>query len=152
SMEAKLTELEQARQSGNSAEVHLTSDELAAFVAQSNPDMAARTVTEPQAPTEPEPKVQTLQVAMQGDEIIGQFVVNRMGKDIYVTMAGRLEGKDGYATLHPTLVKVGDLTVPISWVDDALQKKLAEPENREKLKLPPYVSSIRVENGELVIE
>lgn len=92
-----------------------------------------------------------MQFAMQGNEVVGQFVVERYGMDIYVTLSGQLNSKDGYVGLKPTLFKVGDLTVPIDWVDSTLQSKLAEPENREKLKLPPFVSDVHVEDGELVI-
>jgi hypothetical protein len=92
-----------------------------------------------------------MQFAMAGDQVVGQFVVQRYGMDIYVTLAGKLSSQDGYVGLKPSLFKVGDLNVPISWVDSTLQSKLADPENREKLKLPPFVSEIRVENGELVI-
>lgn len=92
-----------------------------------------------------------MQFAMVGDQVVGQFVVPRYGVDIYVTLAGKLSSQDGYVGLKPTLFKVGDLNVPISWVDSTLQARLADPENREKLKLPPFVSDIRVEKGELVI-
>jgi hypothetical protein len=44
---------------------------------------------------------------------------------------------------------VGDLSVPVSLVNDALQKKLTE--ERDRLKLPDNVSGIKVENGELVM-
>jgi hypothetical protein len=54
-------------------------------------------------------------------------------------------------TFAPTEFKIGDMPVPVSMVDPALQRKLAKPENREKLKLPQFVSDVRVEHGELVI-
>ena len=50
---------------------------------------------------------------------------------------GRLGEKDGYATFDPTEFKVGDLDVPVSLVNPALQKKLAE--QRDRLKLPMKV-------------
>ena len=46
---------------------------------------------------------------------------------------------------------MGDLSVPVSLVNPALQRKLADPENRDKMKLPEFVKDVRVENGELVI-
>jgi hypothetical protein len=52
-------------------------------------------------------------------------------------------------TFDPTEFKVGDLSIPVSLVNSALQKKLAE--QREQLRLPEGVASLRVENGELVI-
>jgi hypothetical protein len=45
---------------------------------------------------------------------------------------------------------VGDLSIPVSLVNDALQKKLLE--QRDRLKLPEFVSDVRVENGELIVK
>jgi hypothetical protein len=36
-------------------------------------------------------------------------------------------------------------------VNPVLQRKLADPENRDKMKLPEFVKGLRVQNGELVI-
>jgi hypothetical protein len=166
SFDSKLNELERARQSGYAAEVRLSSAELnSAFQrsqgqlpqnAPSSPDnMPAAALPSSPAPSQPideaPPQVKSMQFTMLGDQVIGQFVVQRYGMDIYVTLAGKLSSQDGYVGLKPSLFKVGDLNVPISWVDSTLQSKLADPENREKLKLPSFVSDIRVENGELVI-
>jgi hypothetical protein len=71
------------------------------------------------------------------------------GKDVYVTLAGHLGSREGYATFVPTEFKVGDLDIPVSLVNGALQKRLTE--QRDQLKLPDGVESIRVENGELVM-
>jgi len=160
SFDSKLNELEHARQGGYPAEVRLTADELNSAFQRSegqSPPLSAADATPPAPPVttpqtaEEAPEVKSMQVAMVGDQVVGQFVVPRYGVDIYVTLAGKLSSQDGYVGLKPSLFKVGDLNVPISWVDSTLQAKLAEPENREKLKLPPFISEIRVENGELVI-
>jgi uncharacterized protein YpmS len=159
SFDEKLNNLEKAHAGGYPAEVHLTGDELNSAFQRSQGELP-QTATAPLGHAEPAtppsqsegpPQVKSMQFAMQGNDIIGQFVVERYGMDIYVTLSGQLSSKDGYVDLKPTLFKVGDLNVPISWVDSTLQSKLADPENREKLKLPPFVSDIRVENGELVI-
>ena len=52
-------------------------------------------------------------------------------------------------TFDPTEFKVGDLSIPVSLVNSALQKKLAE--QHDQLKLPEGIASLRVENSELVI-
>ena len=83
-----------------------------------------------------------------GDVAHGQFLTQIAGKDVWVTLAGHLGSKDGYATFDPTEFKVGDLNVPVSLVNDALQKKLAE--QHDQLKLPNNVKDLKVENGELV--
>jgi len=162
SFDTKLNDLEKARAVGDPAVIHLTTDELNSAFQRSQgqlpeapqPDQPGATPAPP-APTQAQPdappQVKSMQFAMVGNEVVGQFVVERYGMDIYVTLSGQLTSKDGYVSLKPSLFKVGDLTVPIDWVDSTLQSKLAEPENREKLKLPPFISEIRVEDGELVI-
>ncbi len=94
------------------------------------------------------PNIKDYQVSMDGDIVRGQFLTQIAGKDVYLTLAGHLGSKDGYATFDATEVKVGDLSVPASLVNEVLQKKLAE--QRDQLKLPNNVKDIKVENGELV--
>jgi hypothetical protein len=96
-----------------------------------------------------QPEVKDYQVNFDGDVAKGQFLTQVAGKDVWVTLAGHLGSKDGYATFDPTEFKVGDLSVPVSLVNDALQKKLTE--QRDRLKLPDNVGGIKVENGELVM-
>jgi hypothetical protein len=94
------------------------------------------------------PNIRDYQVSMDGDIVRGQFLTQIAGKDVYLTLAGHLGSKDGYATFDATEVKVGDLSVPVSLVNDVLQKRLAE--QRDQLKLPNNVKDLKVENGELV--
>ena len=94
------------------------------------------------------PHIKDYQVSMDGDIVRGQFLTQIAGKDVYLTLAGHLGSKDGYATFDATEVKVGDLSVPASLVNEVLQKKLAE--QRDQLKLPNNVKDLKVENGELV--
>jgi len=96
----------------------------------------------------PVPDVKDYQVSMDGDLVRGQFLTQIAGKDVYLTLAGHLGSKDGYATFDATEVKIGDLSIPASLVNQALQKKLNE--QRDQIKLPANVKDIRVENGELV--
>lgn len=94
------------------------------------------------------PNIKDYQVSMEGDLVRGQFLTQIAGKDVYVTLAGHLGAKDGYATFDATEVKVGDLAVPASLVSGVLQKKLAE--QHDQLRLPDNVKDLKVENGELV--
>jgi hypothetical protein len=94
------------------------------------------------------PNIKDYQVSMDGDIVRGQFLTQIAGKDVYLTLAGHLGSKDGYATFDATEVKVGDLSVPVSLVNEVLQKKLSE--QRDQLKLPGNVKDLKVENGELV--
>ena len=94
------------------------------------------------------PNIKDYQVSMDGDIVRGQFLTQIAGKDVYLTLAGHLGSKDGYATFDATEVKVGDLSVPAALVNEVLRKKLTE--QRDQLKLPNNVKDLKVENGELV--
>jgi hypothetical protein len=96
----------------------------------------------------PVPSIKDYQVSMDGDILRGQFLTQIAGKDVYLTLAGHLGSKDGYATFEATEAKIGDLSVPASLVNEVLQKKLLE--QRDQLKLPNNVKEIKVENSELV--
>jgi len=158
SFQDKLQQLDRAKQPGQApAEVHLSSDEVSAAIAQAAgaipPVAGAGSSSEPASPdvvsTTGQPEVKDYQVNFEGDVARGQFLTQVAGKDVWVTLAGHLGSNDGYATFVPTEFKVGDLNVPVSLVNDALQKKLIE--QRDRLKLPDNVGGIKVENGELVM-
>jgi len=155
------------------AEVHFTSDEVSAVIAQStsspataasNPAPSSTSAARPTDPAKPvssapsspdavmspgQVQVKGYEVKLEGDVARGQFVTQVAGKDVYVTLAGHLGSQDGYVTFDPTEFKVGDFSIPVSLVNSALQKKLTE--QREQLKLPQGIASLRVENSELVI-
>jgi hypothetical protein len=80
------------------------------------------------------PNIKDQQVTMEGDIVHGKFLTEIGGKEVWVTISGHMGEKDGYATFDPTEFKVGDLEVPVSLVNPALQKKLAE--ERDRLKVP----------------
>src|SRR5438552_705469 len=96
------------------------------------------------------PTIKDQHVSLEGDVVHGQFLTEIAGKDVWITVSGHIGEKDGYATFDPTEFKVGDLNVPVSLVNPALQRKLAE--ERDRLKLPNSVGGMKVENGELVMQ
>ena len=162
----KIERLGTPRSSGDApTEVRFSSDEVSAEIAQSTSAPAAgvpaAVTSDPAkpvstAPSSPEAtisqgqvQVKGYEVKLDGDVARGQFVTAIAGKDVYVTLAGHLGSQDGYVTFDPTEFKVGELNIPVSLVNSALQKKLLE--QREQLKLPPGIASLRVENSELVI-
>jgi hypothetical protein len=132
------------------AEVRLNSDEVGAALAQAMGAAGAAALSPDSNLGTGAPAVKDQQVSFEGDVVHGQFLVEMAGKDVWVTVSGHLASKDGYATFEPTEFKVGDLSVPVSLVNPALQKKLAEQHDR--LKLPDYVGDVKVQNGELVMQ
>ena len=164
SFQEKVNRLAEPRVPGEGeSEVRMNSGEVSAALAQAagvlpsaapvntstslpsaNPPSASSAMESPGAV----PNIRDYQVSMDGDIVRGQFLTQIAGKDMYLTPAGHLGSKDGYATFDATEVKVGDLSVPASLVNEVLQKKLAE--QRDQLKLPSNVKDLKVENGELV--
>jgi hypothetical protein len=160
SFQDKVNQLAQAKGSGQGEnEVRINSGELSAALAEATGMLPAASTANPSANPSSiapaaefpgaVPNVKDYQVSMDGDIVRGQFLTQIAGKDVYLTLAGHLGSKDGYATFDATEVKVGDLSVPASLVNGVLQKKLAE--QRDQLKLPENVKDIKVENGELVL-
>ena len=167
SFQNKIEQLEQAQVQGQSgAEVRLNAQEISAAIAQATGALSA----EPGAHATPqgnagsaggstnilsgdlgpgEPDIKNYQVNFEGDLVKGQFLSRVAGKDVWITLEGHLSSKDGYATFEPTKFKVGDLSIPVSLVNDQLQKKLFE--QRDQLKLPDSVGGLKVENGEVVV-
>ncbi len=165
SFQEKVNRLEQPRVAGEGeSEVRINAGELSAALAQAAGVLPATTAAPANSSTSASsspspagpatefpgavPNIKDYQVSMDGDIVRGQFLTQIAGKDVYLTLAGHLGAKDGYATFDATEVKVGDLSVPASLVNEVLQKKLAE--QHDQLKLPNNVKDLKVENGELV--
>ena len=164
SFQEKLNRLEQPKPAGDGAsEVRMNSAEVNAALAQAAGSITGgatgsgastsngSSTPQPSGSMEfpgPLPGIKDSQVSMDGDLVRGQFLTQIAGKDVYLTLAGHLGAKDGYATFDATEVKLGDLSIPVSLVNEALQKKLAE--QRDQLKLPNNVKDLKIENGELV--
>lgn len=144
-------EAAQAASPSPKAEVHINSDEITAVLAQSLGTAAGASSLSPDSNIGiAAPTIKDQQVSFDGDLVHGQFLTEIAGKDVWVTISGHIGEKDGYATFDPTEFKVGDLSVPVSLVNPALQKKLAE--QRDRLKLPDNVGAMKVENGQLVMQ
>lgn len=79
------------------------------------------------------PNIKDQKVTYDGDTVHGQFLTEVGGKDVWITISGHMGQKDGYATFDPTEFKVGNMDVPVTLVNPALQRKLAEERDRLKL-------------------
>jgi hypothetical protein len=135
---------------GGKAEVHINSEEISAVLAQSLGNAGAASLTPDSNVGSGAPTIKDQKVDFDGNVVHGQFLTEVAGKDVWITISGHIGEKDGYATFDPTEFKVGDLSVPVSLVNPALQSKLAE--ERDRLKLPDNVGNVKVENNELVMQ
>jgi hypothetical protein len=148
--EASKPDAGQAAAPSPKAEVHINSEEISAVLAQSLGTAGASGLAPDSNLGGAAPTIKDQQVSFEGDLVHGQFLTEIAGKDVWVTISGHIGEKDGFATFDPTEFKVGDLSVPVSLVNPALQKKLAE--QRDRLKLPDNVGAMKVENSELVMQ
>jgi len=132
------------------AQVRITSDEITAALAQASGALpAAAGQVSADGDLGSMPNILDQQVSFDGDQAHGQFLVNVAGKNVWITVAGHLGSKDGFATFEPTEFKVGDLNIPVSLVNGPLQQRLAEQHDR--LKLPDSVGGVEVKDGQLVL-
>src|SRR5262249_55953221 len=117
SFQQKIQQFDQPKQPGEApAEVHITSDEVSAALAQAagalplataaaggaQPSSAASASSADAAFAPGQPEVKDYQVSFDGDVAHGQFLTQIGGKDVWVTLSGHLGSKDGYATFDPT--------------------------------------------------
>ena len=135
SFQDKVNQLAQPKAAGGGeSEVRINSSELSAALTQASglmqPGAAATTASgaaQGSSTVSPAmefpgavPNIKDYQVSMDGDIVRGQFLTQIAGKDVYLTLGGHLGSKNGYATFDATEVKVGDLSVPVSLVNEVL--------------------------------
>jgi uncharacterized protein YpmS len=94
--------------------------------------------------------VRDLKVQMEGDQVHAYVVFNLHGRDMTLDLVGRLATKDGYLRFEAISGQLGGLPIPQSALESAVQRLMDSPENRDKLKLPPDIEDMHIENGQLV--
>jgi len=120
---------------GAKAEPQVNSDQISAAISQMLGGSGAG-LTPDSNVGEGAPNIKDQKVSYDGDTVHGQFLTEIGGKDVWITISGHMGQKDGYATFDPTEFKVGNVDVPVSLVNPALQRKLAEERDRLKLSDP----------------
>lgn len=79
------------------------------------------------------------------------LAIRLLGAHVYITLGGEPSLRDHELEFHLTEAKLGTMPVPAPLVAEALRERLASPEVRPLLRLPGYLSELRVENGELLL-
>jgi hypothetical protein len=95
--------------------------------------------------------VKDVQVDMEGDLVKAHIIFDFHGKDMSLELDGHLGSQNGYMKFIPVAGKLGSLPLPQSVLDAAVSKMMSSPENREKLKLPPDINDIQIQNGQAVV-
>lgn len=95
--------------------------------------------------------VKDVKVDMDGDLVKAYVVYNLHGKDVSLELDGHVGAKDGYLDFEPVAGKLGSMPLPASVLASAVDKMMASPENREKLRLPDDITDVQIVNGQAVL-
>src|SRR5882672_2776799 len=96
SFEQKLEELEKPKDpEAPPAEIHLTSNEVSAVLAQSASAIPAGSAQlTPNTDLGAMPSILDQQVSFDGDQVHGQFLTTVLGKNVWVTVSGHVGSQD----------------------------------------------------------
>jgi hypothetical protein len=162
--EEKFAQVEQSVAKGQQATVRLNETELNSYLAShldlktEQPAAAPTPGATPGGPGSPTPEdvekmrssVRDVKVTMADDRVKAYVVFDVHGKDMTLELEGKLSATNGYLQFVPVSGHIGSLPIPQSTLETAVQRLMESPENREKLRLPPDISDLHIENGELV--
>lgn len=171
-VEQKFAEADQAKASGQAVDVDLDRNELNSYLHQnlqlegaqpdalpastpgSGPEQATSPAEIPGDPATVEQvrsSVKDVNVDIDGDIVKVYVTFDFHGKDLALELDGHVRTQDGYLKFDPVAGKLGSLPLPLSTLQAAVDKMMASPENREKLRLPPDISNIAVSNGQAIV-
>lgn len=96
--------------------------------------------------------VKDVKVDMVGDVVKAYVIFDFHGKNLSLELDGHLSADNGYMKFVPISGKLGSLPLPQSTLNEAVDKLMSSPENREKLKLPADINNIQIVNGQAVVQ
>ena len=118
-----------------------------------SPDPAAALSSGDQATLEQvQSTVKDVKIDMDGDLVKAYVIFDYHGKDLSLELDGHLTSDNGYIKFEPVAGKLGSLPLPQSTLQAAVDKMMASPENRDKLKLPADISDIQIQDGQAVVK
>jgi hypothetical protein len=101
---------------------------------------------------EAQSSVRDVRITLLEDRIQAYVLFDFHGKELSLQLEGRLRVDDGYLRFEPVSGALGSLPLPESALQNAMNRMMASPENREKLRLPNEIQDIRIQNGELLVD
>jgi hypothetical protein len=116
-----------------------------------NDPSAALAAGDPRSLEDVQSSVKDVKVDMVGDLVKAYVIFDFHGKDISLELDGHLSAENGFMKFDPVSGKLGSLPLPQSTLNAAVEKMMASPENRDKLRLPADISDIKIEDGKAVI-
>jgi hypothetical protein len=117
-----------------------------------NDPSAALAAGDPRSIEDVQSSVKDVKVDMVGDLVKAYMIFDFHGKDISLELDGHLSSENGFVKFEPVSGRLGSLPLPQSTLNAAVEKMMASPENRDKLRLPPDISDIKIVDGQAVIQ
>jgi len=159
--EEKFAAAEKAVASGQPATLQVDETELNSYLAthlalegansspgaQGAPDQSGPS---PQEIEQMKSNVRDVKVQLIDDRVKAYVVFDVHGKDLSLQLEGRLSAQNGYLRFDPISGQIGALPIPQSSLENAVQRLMDSPVNREKFKLPSEIADLRIQNGEVV--
>lgn len=117
-----------------------------------NDPTAALAAGDPRSLEDVQSSVKDVKVDMVGDLVKAYVIFDFHGKDISLELDGHLSAENGFMKFEPVSGRLGSLPLPQSTLNAAVEKMMASPENRDKLRLPADISDIKIVDGQAVIQ
>jgi len=117
-----------------------------------NDPSAALAAGDPRSLEDVQSSVKDVKVDMVGDLVKAYVIFDFHGKDISLELDGHLTAENGMMKFEPVSGKLGSLPLPQATLNAAVEKMMASPENRDKLRLPADISDIKIVDGQAVIQ
>ncbi|GAC1680733.1 MAG: hypothetical protein PVS2B2_19210 [Candidatus Acidiferrum sp.] len=174
-VDQKFAQVAQSLNSGQAATVHLDETEVNSYLAShlNLENSSAATATAPQgnstnasnsapnsspaeSPTQEDierarSSVRDVKIQLIEDRVKAYILFDMHGKDMTLQLEGRIASSGGYLRFEPLGGEIGSLPIPQSALQSAVQRMMDSPVNRETLRLPPNISDLRAQNGEIVV-
>jgi hypothetical protein len=164
--EQKFDDAERAVANGQSATVRVDQTELNSYLS-SHLELSASEVAKPTPAANPQSasdnsaptardveqmrsNVRDVKIQLVDDRVKAYVLFDVHGKDMSLQLEGRLSAQNGYLNFEAVSGQIGALPIPQSTLESAVRRLMESPENREKLKLPPQIADLHIENGEVV--
>jgi len=117
-----------------------------------NDPSAALAAGDPRSLEDVQSSVKDVKVDLVGDLVKAYVIFDFHGKDISLELDGHLSSENGFVKFEPVSGKLGSLPLPQATLNAAVEKMMASPENRDKLRLPADISDIKIVDGQAVIQ